>query len=149
MLFRSESAQHPVEKEVDSFLPENINPLPDYYIINFIEEEGGYIPCLYFKLVHGHTTGQIVPVIHIQDKAFLFGADLFPSSAHLEPEVNMNYDVNAALATKEKEQMLEECALNNYIIIFQHSLYIECCTVKKQHGKVILDKTFHLKSIGV
>jgi glyoxylase-like metal-dependent hydrolase (beta-lactamase superfamily II) len=144
-----ESAQNPGAKEADSFLPENINSLPDHYPVNFIEEEGGYMPGIIFKLVHGHTAGQIIPVIHIQNKICLFGADLFPSTAHLEPDVNMSYDINEELATKEKEQILEECALNNYIIIFQHSLYIECCTVKKQHGKVVLDKTFHLESIGI
>ena len=143
-----ESAQHPVEKEADSLLPENINPLPNHYPVNFIEEEGGYIPGLYFKLVHGHTAGQIVPVIHIQNKAFLFGADLFPSSAHLEPNVNMSYDIDAELATKEKEQILEECLINKYTIIFQHSLYIECCTLKKQRNQIVPDKTFQLKNIS-
>ena len=144
-----ESAQHPVAKEAESFLPENINPLPDNYPVNFIEEEGSYMPGLYFKLVHGHTAGQIVPVIYIQNKAFLFGADLFPSTAHLEPDVNMSYDVNAELATKEKQQMLEECFINKYTIIFQHSLYIESCTLKKQHSQIVPDKTFRLKSMGV
>jgi glyoxylase-like metal-dependent hydrolase (beta-lactamase superfamily II) len=139
-----ENAQHPVEKESSSFLPENINSLPEQYTINFIEQEGSYLPGVFFKLVHGHTAGQIIPLIQLQEKTFLFGADLFPSSAHLEPRVNMSYDIDAALATKEKELMLEECLSNNYTIIFQHSLYIECCTLKKHQSHIMLDKVLRL-----
>jgi glyoxylase-like metal-dependent hydrolase (beta-lactamase superfamily II) len=135
-----ESALHPVEKEVGSFLPENIIPLPDYYTVNFIEQEGSYLPNIYFKLVHGHTVGQIIPLVHVQDKIYLFGADLFPSTAHLDPGVNMAYDIDAGLATKEKEQSLTECLSNRHVIIFQHSLYIEACTLKQQTGRVVLDK---------
>jgi len=142
-----DSAEHPTEKEASSFLPENINPLPDYYPITFIEEEGSYLPGIYFKLVNGHTAGQIIPIIRIKDKTFLFGADLFPSSAHLSPDINMVYDIDAGLAAKEKENILKECLANQHIIIFQHGLYIEGCTLKCQNDKILPDKVIKLKQL--
>jgi glyoxylase-like metal-dependent hydrolase (beta-lactamase superfamily II) len=135
------SAIHPNDKELDSFLPENITPLPNHYVINFIEEEGSYLPGIYFKLVNGHTSGQIIPIIQLQNKTYLFGADLFPTSAHINPEVNMSYDLDTSLATKEKEKMLEECVSNGYVIIFQHSLFIEACTLKRNGNRIEVDKT--------
>ncbi len=140
-----DSAQHPNEKEVSSFLTENINPLPDHYPINFIKEEGSYLPNIYFKMANGHTAGQIIPIIQIKNKTFLFGADLYPSSAHLSPDINMAYDVDADLAAKEKESILDECLANQHIIIFQHGLYIESCTLKRQNEKIVGDRIVKLK----
>jgi glyoxylase-like metal-dependent hydrolase (beta-lactamase superfamily II) len=140
-----DSAQHPTEKEADSFLPENIQPLPNYYPVNFITEEGSYLPNIFFRFANGHTAGQIIPVIRVKDKTYLFGADLFPSSAHLNPEVNMGYDIDPELATKEKEKFLIECLSNQDIIIFQHSLYVESCSLKRLNNKIMIDKTLNLR----
>jgi len=135
-----DTAQNPSEKEAGSFLPENINFLPNHYPITFIEEEGSYLPGIYFKIANGHTIGQIIPVIHLKNRSFLFGADLFPSSAHLTPEVNMTYDMDAELATQEKKAFLTECLKSNYTIIFQHGIYIEACTLKRQNSEIVPDK---------
>jgi hypothetical protein len=52
----------------------------------------------------------------------------------------MVYDIDPELATKEKELFLTECFSNHSIIIFQHSLYIESCTLKKLNNKIVMDK---------
>ena len=130
-----ETALNPSEEEKESFLEENIKPLTDYYSIQFVEG-GSYLPGIYFKIADGHTRGQIIPLIKLNQGSLLFGADLFPSSAHLDPEINMAYDVDRAHAKKEKHRILDECISNNYVIAFQHGLFIEACTVSRMKGQV-------------
>ncbi|NJK95297.1 MAG: MBL fold metallo-hydrolase, partial [Bacteroidales bacterium] len=60
-----DTANKPVEKERESFPEENIQPLKDYYPIQ-LADEGGYLPGIYFKIVHGHTRGQIIPLIRLE-----------------------------------------------------------------------------------
>jgi len=142
-----DSALDPNEKEIDSFHSENIAMLEECYKINFIQEDGGYLPGVLFQLVHGHTTGQIIPIIRMKDKTVLFGADLFPSSAHLDPHVNMVYDIIPELTVCEKENFLNQIVENNYYVIFQHGLYIECCSLKHQKESVVIDKTFKIRDL--
>lgn len=131
-----ETALNPTEEEKESFLDENIKPLADFYPIQFVEE-GGFLPGIYFKIANGHTRGQIIPLIRLNEgKNLLFAADLFPSSAHLDPDINMAYDTDRITAKKEKQQILDECIRNNYIIAFQHGLFIEACTVSKVKGQL-------------
>lgn len=139
-----DTALNPKDNEIDSFHSATIAALKDNYKINFIQEEGGYLPGVLFQLVHGHTAGQIIPVIRMKDKTFLFGADLFPSSAHLDPHVNMVYDIIPELTVCEKENFLNQIVDNHYYVIFQHGLYIECCSLKRQKETIVIDKTFKI-----
>jgi glyoxylase-like metal-dependent hydrolase (beta-lactamase superfamily II) len=130
-----ENAKNPSPEEKESFLDENIKPLSDFYPIQLVEE-GSYLPGIYFKIVNGHTKGQIIPMIKLKQGSVLFGADLFPSSAHLDPGVNMVYDLDQVQAAKEKRAILDECIRNRYIIAFQHGMFIEACTVTIKGGKM-------------
>jgi glyoxylase-like metal-dependent hydrolase (beta-lactamase superfamily II) len=129
-----ETAMNPSEEEKESFLDENILPLKDFYNIQFVDE-GGYLPGIYFKIANGHTRGQIIPLIKLNEGSLLFGADLFPSSAHLDPEINMAYDTDRTQAKKEKQQILDECIRNNYVVAFQHGLFIEAAKVNRVKGQ--------------
>lgn len=132
-----ENAMNPSEEEKGSFLDENIKPLSEFYPIQFVEE-GSYLPGIYFKIADGHTKGQIIPLIKLDHGSLLFGADLFPSSAHLDPAVNMVYDLDQKIAESEKQLILEECIRNNYVITFQHGLFIEACKVSKERDQLVI-----------
>jgi glyoxylase-like metal-dependent hydrolase (beta-lactamase superfamily II) len=131
------NALNPLTEEKDSFLDENIKPLPGFYPVQFVEE-GGYLPGIYFKIANGHTRGQIIPLIKLDQGHLLFGADLFPSSSHLDPDVNMAYDMDQALAKKEKQQVMEECIRNDYTIFFQHGLNMEACKVSRKEAEILV-----------
>jgi glyoxylase-like metal-dependent hydrolase (beta-lactamase superfamily II) len=142
-----DTALNPLEKEIDSFHTETIVKLPNFYKINFIQEEGGYLPGVFFRLVYGHTQGQIIPLIRMDNKTFLFGADLFPSSAHLSPKVNMVYDMIPELSVCEKENYLNQIVENKYYVIFQHGLFIECCSLKRERGNTVIDKIYKINDL--
>jgi len=98
-----ENAMNPNPREADSFLEENLIPMKDLGLLNFVENEGEYIPGIDFRLVHGHTPGQIIPLIKYGDKTLVFGADLFPMAAHIPVKYNMAYDLEVLKTMEEKE----------------------------------------------
>lgn len=141
-----QNAQNPEEAEKESYLDENIQPLSNFYPIQLVDE-GAYLPGIWFKIANGHTKGQIIPLIKLGEQNLLFGADLFPSSAHLDPDVNMAYDMDQSIAKQEKQIILEECIQNNYIIAFQHGMFIEACTVSKERDQLAI-RSLKLESLS-
>jgi hypothetical protein len=48
----------------------------------------------------------------------------------------MAYDTDRTQAKKEKQQILDECIRNNYVVAFQHGLFIEAGKVSKVKNQI-------------
>lgn len=142
-----ESAIHPDPREKDSFLSENILPLKDFYPIEWVGKPGSYIPDIYFHLVSGHTCGQLIPEIHTGKLSVLFGADLFPSAAHIDLNINTLYDMDPSKACCEKSDMLEYCLERRILVFFQHGISVECVSLKKQKNIIYPSRIFKLSDL--
>ncbi len=125
------NATNPNTREADAYLPENLLPMRDLGILDFIEEPGIFCPGVELRMVHGHTPGQLIPVIRYGKKTLVFGADLIPTHGHIPVKYNMAYDLEVVRTMKEKEEFLQEIVDNNYVLMFQHDTTYECCTVRR------------------
>lgn len=143
-----DAAINPDPREKDSFLPENISPLPTYYDIRFVQGNDAFSENINFNIVNGHTKGQLIPIIKCGRQSFLFGGDLFPSSVHIDPGMNMSYDMDINTAICEKSDMLEYCLDNNIFIIFQHGLYVECCSLKRYKSRIVVDQIYKIQQFN-
>jgi len=123
-------ATHPNRREKASFLKENILPIEESGHLKMVEEEGEYIPGIEFKIYDGHTDGQIIPHIHINNKVVAYMADLMPSTAHIPMPWIMAYDTRPLQTLKDRERFYKEALDNNYILFFEHDLYHEACTLE-------------------
>ncbi len=131
-----ETAMNPNKREKDSFLEENLVPMMDSGRLKFIEKDTELFPGFRVRVYNGHTLGQLIPFITIKDRenkdsTLVFVADLLPSVAHIPLSWIMSYDVSPMVTLKEKEDFLEEAEANNYVLLFQHDLYNECCNLTK------------------
>ena len=103
------------------------------------------------RIVSGHTPGQIIPVIDLNgDRKVVFTADLIPSTAHIPLLWNMSYEIDPLLTIAEKTALLEEAVENDYVLMFQHDLETECCTLERtpkgiRAGKRIRVEDAHLR----
>ena len=84
------------------------------------------------RLFSGHTEGQIVPYIFDQNRTFVFVGDVIPTAANIPLDWLSAYDVNQIQAIEEKQKLLEEAVAQKQILIFEHDVYTECATVRKQ-----------------
>lgn len=139
-----QAATEPNPRERASFLKENILPIRDLNLLNFIEEEKEFCPDIHIRFAHGHTSGQILVFIKYQDRWLLHGGDLFPiASVIYEPWI-MSYDLCALTTLEDKKRILTEVFEKNAVIFLEHDIYQECATVTKTEKGTKVDKTFNL-----
>jgi glyoxylase-like metal-dependent hydrolase (beta-lactamase superfamily II) len=141
-----EVAKNPSSFETESYQPEIIDAFKNCKNIQIIDNECFIFPWLELLLFNGHTDGMIVPVVHQGKDALVFVGDLIPSIAHLNLNSSMDYDVNKLYTLAEREEFLEEAYENGYTLFFQHDVLNQCCTLKKEDGKIVSDKVFLLNN---
>jgi glyoxylase-like metal-dependent hydrolase (beta-lactamase superfamily II) len=141
-----ENAMNPNPREADAYFQENLLPMQDLGLLDFIEEPGMFCPGVELRTVHGHTPGQLVPIIHFGEKKLVFGADLIPTHGHIPVKYNMAYDLEVVRTMKEKEEFLQEIVDNHYVVFFQHDIRYECATVKRtEKGGFRMDQPMTLR----
>lgn len=139
-------AANPNAREADSFLPENILPMLDLGAVSFIEEDSFLTSKVELRIFHGHTKGQVIPIIHHDNGPLVFVADLFPSIAHIPLPYIMSYDVEPMVTLQEKEVFLNEALAGGYTFFFQHDYYAECCSLVKTPKGIRAGESFPLST---
>jgi glyoxylase-like metal-dependent hydrolase (beta-lactamase superfamily II) len=124
-----EWAMNPNLREADSYLEENLIPMRDSGRLKLIDGAMQLCEGVELRIVSGHTPGQIIPVVDLGDRKLVFAADLIPSAAHIPLLWNMSYDIDQLLTISEKSALLNEALAGNYVLMFQHDLTTESCTV--------------------
>jgi glyoxylase-like metal-dependent hydrolase (beta-lactamase superfamily II) len=122
-------ANNPNQREKASYLKENFIPLSEAGKVSFIEKECELFPNIFIKIYNGHTEGQIIPIIKIEDKTLVYMADFIPTTAHIPLPFVISYDTSPLITLSEKEEFLKEAVLNNYTLFFEHDNINECCTL--------------------
>lgn len=141
-------ARNPNPREAAAFIPENQNPIFESGKLNLIEDEGFFTENIYFKMIHGHTDGQIIPIIESGGKKFVFMADFIPTVHHLPLPYVPSYDIRPLTVMEEKEKFLQEALENGYFLVFEHDPFYECCSVHQTQKGVVADEMFCLEKGG-
>ena len=134
-------------REEDAFLEENILPLATSGRLNLVDEEGELFRGFSLRMCYGHSPGLMIPVISYKDKILVYTGDLIPTTAHLPLIWNMSYDIESLKTIDEKQQLLDEAFNNNYILVFQHDEYTECCTLEMTPKGIRAKRKFSFSEI--
>jgi len=117
-------------REEDAFLEENILPIGDSGHLNLVDEDCELFEGFSVRIYYGHTPGLMIPFIKYKGKTLVYTGDLIPTIAHLPLIWNMSYDIESLRTIDEKSKLLEEALAGDYILVFQHDVSAECCTLK-------------------
>jgi glyoxylase-like metal-dependent hydrolase (beta-lactamase superfamily II) len=117
-------------READAFLEENILPIGQSGHLNLVDDEGELFPGFSVMMCYGHTPGLMIPVIKYGDKTVVYTGDLIPTTAHIPLIWNMSYDIESLKTIEEKEKLLQEALKEDYIFVFQHDEFVECCNLQ-------------------
>lgn len=117
-------------REEDAFLEENILPLIQSGHLNLVDEEGELYKGFSAKFCYGHTPGLMIPIVNMNGKIIVFAGDLIPTTAHIPLLWNMSYDIEPLKTISEKNLLLNEALENDYILLFQHDVNVECCDLE-------------------
>ncbi len=138
-------ANNPNQREKASYLNENFIPLLETGKVKFIENETEIFPNISVKIYNGHTAGQMIPFIKINDKTLVYMADFIPTTAHIPLPFVISYDTSPLITLSEKEEFLKEAVLNNYTLFFEHDNINECCSLQNTEKGIRANKTGLLK----
>ncbi len=139
----------PNAREKASFLKENILPLQEAGVLEFIDVTDGeeWIEGIRLHYCNGHTEQMMLLQMEIEGKTFLFCADLLPSAAHISLPWVMGYDMRPLDTLAEKEKMLTLAVDNNWTLVFEHDPRNECASLyRDEKGRIRLKETFTLES---
>jgi len=142
-------AMNPNEREKASFLKENLLPLKENGVLNFVDPDNNnqFPQNLSTRISSGHTESMMIPVLQYKQRKVVFVADLVPTAAHIPVPYVPGYDVNPLQTMKEKAAFLTEAFENDYILFFGHDADVECCTLKMTEKGIRVKETFPVSAI--
>ena len=129
-------------REKAAFHTEVLNFLFNTGKLILVEKEGDLFPGFEVRFYDGHTPGQMIPFIRIENKTVVYMADLIPTAANIPLLWLAAYDLYPVKAFEEKEKFLDEAAKYGYIFFFEHDFYTECATVSKTEKGFFADEKF-------
>ncbi len=144
-------ALNPNPREKASFLKENILPLQEHNVLQFIDfdEEGqGELYGIQLRLLMGHTDAMMMPIMNDGKRTIVYCADLMPSVHHIGLPYVMSYDIRPLESLKEKKELLEEAVEKNWYLFFEHDPIHEICSlIKNERGRIIANHPSSLSEI--
>jgi len=143
-----EWAINPNDREEPAFPKENILPMFNTGNLEFIDEECELFSNVFTLFAHGHTRGQIIPVINFNGTKIIYCADLIPTMANVPLSFISAYDLFQLDVLDEKEKLLNMAAENNMVLFFEHDINVECCTVQKGKRGVEVKEHFNLEVLN-
>ena len=138
-------AMNPNDRERASFLQENLVPMKASGQLDFIKNDGIFLPGFDVLFAHGHTESQMIPHIKYKGNTIVFAADLLPSVGHIPLPYVMGYDTRPLTTLKEKKVFLETVAKKGYTLFLEHDYYQSCCTLKETDKGIRLDQSFQFE----
>ena len=138
-------AMNPNDRECASFLQENLVPMKASGQLDFIKNDGIFLPGFDVLFAHGHTESQMIPHIKYKGSTIVFAADLLPSAGHIPLPYVMGYDTRPLTTLKEKKVFLETVAIKGYTLFLEHDYYQSCCTLKETDKGIRLDQSFQFE----
>lgn len=134
-------------READAFLKENIIPISESGHLNLINREKELFPGISVFICYGHTPGLMIPVIRKDDTTFVYTGDLIPTTAHIPLLWNMSYDIESLKTIDEKQKLLKDALEKNYILVFQHDEFVECCKLEMTAKGIRAGEKYLLSSL--
>jgi glyoxylase-like metal-dependent hydrolase (beta-lactamase superfamily II) len=143
-------ALNPNAREKASFLKENVVPLIEAGVIEYIPEEQDFewLEGITVMFAYGHTQAMMIPKIPYNDTTVVYCADLLPSAHHLGLPYVMSYDVRPLVTLEEKAKFLKWCVEENAVLCFEHDPVHECMRIQSdERGRFSVKEYLNLNSL--
>lgn len=143
-------ALHPNPRERASFLKENIVPLIDHGVLQYIpdEQDVEWLAGIRIVFTYGHTEGMMIPVIPYQGKTVAYCADLLPSSYHVGMPYVMGYDIRPLQTLDEKAEFFRRAVEQDTVLFLEHDPVHECIRLRTDDkGRFVISEYLTLQDL--
>ena len=114
-------AKEPDPRSKPSYLPHTWGPLEKRGQIGLISGYEEVAPGVTILPATGHTPNHQIVKVDSNGLTACFLADLVPTPSHLKTHYVMGFDLDALTAMKNKERVLKQAQVENWLLIFEHS----------------------------
>ena len=131
-------ANHPSQKDQGSFIENDWEVLGKNNMIRLVKEQ--FLPGIEIYFTQGHTDGLMHPVISDGNNTLFYGADIFPTAAHIPIPWVMSYDLRPNETVKEKGRLLKKMYNEEWILFFEHDPKYQACTISLEGKHYCINK---------
>ena len=129
-------AQNPSAWEADSYVPERIRVLESKGLLRLVEADGPLFDGVSVQLYQGHTEGQLVSWVHLDDALYVVPSDVLPMELHVLPLCIAAVDCSAQVSMDEKARLLDAVVEKKAWVFLYHDTQTQAIRLKKKNGTI-------------
>lgn len=114
-------AVSPNERTRASYLEENIAPLSEHKVVEFLHGNQEITSGLKVRVTGGHTPDHQAVILESEGKTVCYLGDLVPTASHLRIPYIMGYDTHPMDTLSAKKEILDQALKENWLLVFPHS----------------------------
>jgi len=116
-------ALHPDPRSRAGYMEEDLLPIAESGLIEFVEGEAEIVPGLWVRQTGGHTPGhQLVVFRASEDLACVMTGDLVGLQQHLRVPWVPSADLDVLRTIEEKTRLLEEASSHRWLLVLGHEI---------------------------
>jgi glyoxylase-like metal-dependent hydrolase (beta-lactamase superfamily II) len=113
-------ARHPSVRDAISFISENYDPLVESGQMTLLKGGEEIVPGISVKTLPGHTAHMQGVIVESGGKTAYYISDLIPTSAHLDLNWGMSYDLYPLQTIESKMRYYAEAIPEKWLTVFTH-----------------------------
>lgn len=134
-------AHNPNPRDRASYLPENLHPLEEAGVIEFVDGDTEIVPGIRIRVTGGHTLHHAIVYVESGGNTAVFNADLIPTASHIRVPYVMGYDLYPQQTMEFKQSFLPEAWEGRYLMVFEHGPAVKAGHLhKNDRGRWVIEK---------
>lgn len=117
-----ENFLNPNHLEKSSFRKVDLMPAYEAGLVNLLKTDTELFHGFKLELYDGHTDGQIVSIINIDENEIIFPSDVIPTKAHLSTDWISAYDIKPLQTIESKMKLLNRIKEKRTTVIYYHDV---------------------------
>jgi len=133
---------HQGQRDTVSYLHENYDPLVESGQMQLLHGTQEIVPGISVEVFPGHTRDMQAVIIHSGDKTACYISDLIPTSAHVEVNWVMGFDLYPLETIESRKRYYSRAIPRNWLTMFTHDPEVPWSYVAKdERGKIVPRET--------
>jgi len=129
---------HQGQRDTVSYLHENYDPLVESGQMQLLQGTHEIIPGISVEVFPGHTRDMQAVIIHSRDKTACYISDLIPTSAHVEVNWVMGFDLYPLETIESRKRYYSRAIPRNWLTMFTHDPEVPWSYLEKdESGKIV------------
>jgi glyoxylase-like metal-dependent hydrolase (beta-lactamase superfamily II) len=133
---------HEGQRDSVSYVHENYDPLVESGRMKLLKGKGEIVPGISVEVFPGHTRDMQAIMIQSGGKKACYISDLIPTSAHVEVNWGMSFDLYPLETIESRKKYYARAIPENWLMLFTHDPQIPWAYVQRdERGKMVVSNT--------